>query len=82
MIIAISVITRTGYNEQIRLDLGARYIRFLLICIHFEHSCSERHSWHQALNFELSVKSFLAGEPIDVFLPPTEAIFEFRGKSC
>jgi len=28
--IAISVITRTGYNEQIRLDLGARYIRFLL----------------------------------------------------
>ena len=29
-IIAISVITRTGYNEQIRLDLGARYIRFLL----------------------------------------------------
>jgi len=30
MIIAISVITRTGYNEQIRLDLGARYIRFLL----------------------------------------------------
>jgi len=30
MIIAISVITRTGYNEEIRLDLGARYIRFLL----------------------------------------------------
>ena len=30
MNIAISVITRTGYNEQIRLDLGARYIRFLL----------------------------------------------------
>jgi len=30
MIIAISVITRTGYNEQTRLDLGARYIRFLL----------------------------------------------------
>jgi len=30
MIIAISFITRTGYNEQIRLDLGARYIRFLL----------------------------------------------------
>jgi len=29
MIIAISVITRTGYNEQIRLDFGARYIRFL-----------------------------------------------------
>jgi len=28
--IAISVITRTSYNEQIRLDLGARYIRFLL----------------------------------------------------
>jgi len=28
--IAISVITGTGYNEQIRLDLGARYIRFLL----------------------------------------------------
>jgi len=28
MITAISVITRTGYNEQIRLDLGARYIRF------------------------------------------------------
>jgi len=29
--IAISVITRTGYNEQIRLDLRAhRYIRFLL----------------------------------------------------
>jgi len=27
---AISVITRTGYNEQIRLDLGARYIRFLM----------------------------------------------------
>jgi len=26
--IAISVITRTGYNEQIRLYLGARYIRF------------------------------------------------------
>jgi len=24
-IVAISVITRTGYNEQIRLDLGARY---------------------------------------------------------
>ena len=22
--------TRTGYNEQIRLDLGARFIRFLL----------------------------------------------------
>jgi len=30
MVIAISVITRPGYNEQIRLDLGARYIRFLL----------------------------------------------------
>ena len=30
MIIAISVITRTGYNERIRLDLGARYIQFLL----------------------------------------------------
>jgi len=30
MIIAISVITRTVYNEQSRLDLGARYIRFLL----------------------------------------------------
>jgi len=30
MIIAISVVTRTGYNEQIRLDLGACYIRFLL----------------------------------------------------
>jgi len=30
MILAISVITRTGYNEPIRLDLGARYIRFLL----------------------------------------------------
>ena len=30
MIIAISVITRTGYNDQIRLDLGARYVRFLL----------------------------------------------------
>jgi len=29
MIIAISVITRTGFNEQIRLDLGASYIRFL-----------------------------------------------------
>ena len=28
--IAISVITRTGYNEQIRLDLRARYVRFLL----------------------------------------------------
>jgi len=28
--IAISVITRTGYNEQIRLDLGALYLRFLL----------------------------------------------------
>ena len=28
MITAISVITRTGYNEQIRLDLGARYMRF------------------------------------------------------
>ena len=28
--IAISVITRTGYNEQIRLDLCARYMRFLL----------------------------------------------------
>jgi len=28
--IAISVLTRTGYNEQIRLDLRARYIRFLL----------------------------------------------------
>jgi len=28
--IAISVITRTGYNEQVRLDLGARCIRFLL----------------------------------------------------
>ena len=33
MIIAISVITRTGYNEQIRLDLGARYMRFLLYCM-------------------------------------------------
>jgi len=33
MIIAISVITRTGYNEQIRLDLCARYIRFLLYII-------------------------------------------------
>ena len=30
MIIAISVITRTGYNEQIQFDLRARYIRFLL----------------------------------------------------
>jgi len=30
MIIAISIITRTGYNEQIRLDFGARYMRFLL----------------------------------------------------
>ena len=30
MIIAISITTRTGYNEQIRLDLGARYLRFLL----------------------------------------------------
>ena len=30
MIITISVITRTGYNGQIRVDLGARYIRFLL----------------------------------------------------
>jgi len=30
VIIAISVVTRTGYNEQIWLDLGARYIRFLL----------------------------------------------------
>ena len=30
MIITISVITRTGYNEQIRLGLRARYIRFLL----------------------------------------------------
>jgi len=30
MIIAISVVTRTGYNEQIQLDLGARYLRFLL----------------------------------------------------
>ena len=30
MITAISVITRIGYNEQIRLDLGARYMRFLL----------------------------------------------------
>jgi len=30
MNIAISVITRTDYNEQIRLDLRARYIRFLL----------------------------------------------------
>jgi len=30
MIIAISVIPRSGYNEQIRLDLGARYIPFLL----------------------------------------------------
>ena len=29
MITAISVITRTGYNAQIRLDLGARYVRFL-----------------------------------------------------
>jgi len=28
--IAISVITRTAYNEQFRLDLRARYIRFLL----------------------------------------------------
>ena len=28
--IAVSVITRTCYNEQIRLDLGARYVRFLL----------------------------------------------------
>jgi len=28
MIIAISVITRTGYNEKIRLDLGARYILY------------------------------------------------------
>jgi len=25
--IAISVITRTSYNEQSRIDLGARYIR-------------------------------------------------------
>ena len=33
MIIALSVITRTGYNEQIRLDLGARYIRdFFCTC--------------------------------------------------
>jgi len=31
--IAISVITRTGYNEQIRLDLLARYIRFLLYVV-------------------------------------------------
>jgi len=30
MNIAISVITRTGYDEQIWLDLGARCIRFLL----------------------------------------------------
>ena len=29
MIIAISVMTRTGNNERIRLDLDARYIRFL-----------------------------------------------------
>ena len=28
--IAKSVITRTSYNEQIRRDLRARYIRFLL----------------------------------------------------
>jgi len=28
--IAISVMTRTGYNDQIRLDLRARCIRFLL----------------------------------------------------
>jgi len=28
--IAISVITRTGYNEQVLLGLRARYIRFLL----------------------------------------------------
>jgi len=28
--IAISVITRTGYNEQIRLDLRARNTQFLL----------------------------------------------------
>ena len=40
MIIAISVITRTGYNEQSRLDLGARYIRFLLYNMKtFSSSC-------------------------------------------
>jgi len=37
MIIATSVITRTGYNEQIRLDLGARYIRFLLYSVSIDY---------------------------------------------
>ena len=42
--IAISDITRTGYNEQFRLDLRARYIRFLLYITYIPLATAHRFS--------------------------------------